>query len=243
MIKFFRKIRQNLLSAGKTGQYFKYAIGEILLVVIGIIIALQINNWNEDRKEKLKEAEILSYAIENLRSDSLSLVNIIDNANAMLQVQNDLISLSQGKMEESDITNLNPIRKSEPNQIITKKNNLDLPNKVRSQTLKKSILAYFLRTDGLEFTITNYNELIEQKVRPFLGQKKLLNYGVDLSTRGLFNSNLINRDRFFLEFKNEEIQQILFESSVKLYIIKNNADRMLGENAALITLIKNYLDK
>lgn len=47
MIKFFKKIRQNLLNKGKTNKYFKYAIGEIVLVVIGILIALQINNWNE----------------------------------------------------------------------------------------------------------------------------------------------------------------------------------------------------
>jgi len=52
MIKFFRKIRQNLLMENKTGKYFKYAIGEIVLVVIGILIALQINNWNEIKKEK-----------------------------------------------------------------------------------------------------------------------------------------------------------------------------------------------
>jgi tetratricopeptide (TPR) repeat protein len=50
MIKFFRKKRQNLLSEGKTGKYLKYALGEIALVVIGIVIALQINNWNENRK-------------------------------------------------------------------------------------------------------------------------------------------------------------------------------------------------
>ena len=50
MIKFFRKIRQNLLSEGKIGKYFKYAVGEIVLVVIGILIALQINNWNENKK-------------------------------------------------------------------------------------------------------------------------------------------------------------------------------------------------
>jgi len=49
MIKYFRKIRQNLLSEGKTGKYLKYAIGEIVLVVIGILIALQINNWNSQR--------------------------------------------------------------------------------------------------------------------------------------------------------------------------------------------------
>ena len=52
MIKFFRKIRQNLLIENKTGKYLKYAIGEIILVVIGILIALQINNWNEQRKNQ-----------------------------------------------------------------------------------------------------------------------------------------------------------------------------------------------
>ncbi|GGK35621.1 hypothetical protein GCM10007962_32490 [Yeosuana aromativorans] len=52
MIKFFRKIRQNLVSEGKAVNYLKYAIGEIVLVVIGILIALSINNWNENRKEQ-----------------------------------------------------------------------------------------------------------------------------------------------------------------------------------------------
>jgi hypothetical protein len=50
MIKFFRSIRRSLLMENKTSRYFKYAIGEILLVVIGILIALQANNWNEQRK-------------------------------------------------------------------------------------------------------------------------------------------------------------------------------------------------
>lgn len=52
MIKFFRKIRQQLLSENKFSRYLTYAIGEIILVVIGILIALQINNWNEKQKEK-----------------------------------------------------------------------------------------------------------------------------------------------------------------------------------------------
>ena len=59
MIKFFRKIRQNLLLQNKTGKYFKYAIGEIILVVIGILIALSINNWNENKKLKVQEIKIL----------------------------------------------------------------------------------------------------------------------------------------------------------------------------------------
>ncbi|MFD2098312.1 DUF6090 family protein [Flagellimonas iocasae] len=54
MIKFFRKIRQRLLSENKFSKYLFYAIGEIVLVVIGILIALQINNWNENRKQQIK---------------------------------------------------------------------------------------------------------------------------------------------------------------------------------------------
>jgi hypothetical protein len=59
MIKFFRNIRKSLLQDGKTSKYFKYAIGEIILVVIGILIALQINNWNEQRKDNIKEMQIV----------------------------------------------------------------------------------------------------------------------------------------------------------------------------------------
>ncbi|MFP4844387.1 DUF6090 family protein [Winogradskyella sp. PE311] len=60
MIKFFRKIRYNLMSENKTSKYFKYAIGEILLVVIGILLALQINNWNQKRLESQKEKVVLN---------------------------------------------------------------------------------------------------------------------------------------------------------------------------------------
>ena len=59
MIKFFRKIRYNLMEKNKTGKYLKYAVGEIVLVVIGILIALSINNWNEQRKDNLTEKELL----------------------------------------------------------------------------------------------------------------------------------------------------------------------------------------
>lgn len=69
MIKFFRKTRQNLLSRGKTGRYLKYAIGEILLVVLGILIALQINNWNEKRQNKLKVENLLQKIQRDIEYD------------------------------------------------------------------------------------------------------------------------------------------------------------------------------
>jgi hypothetical protein len=67
MIKFFRNIRQNLLmanlptgQAGKTGRYLKYAVGEIVLVMIGILLALQVSNWNTENNNKAKEKSILA---------------------------------------------------------------------------------------------------------------------------------------------------------------------------------------
>ena len=59
MIKFFRKIRQNLVMQNKTTKYFKYAIGEIVLVVIGILIALQINIWSQRKSNEVKIISIL----------------------------------------------------------------------------------------------------------------------------------------------------------------------------------------
>jgi len=69
MIKLFRRIRQNLLMENKSGKYFKYAIGEIILVVIGILIALQINNWNEIRKKKKQIDVIYTTIKQNLKTD------------------------------------------------------------------------------------------------------------------------------------------------------------------------------
>ncbi|MEJ2162073.1 MAG: DUF6090 family protein [Robiginitalea sp.] len=59
MLRFFRQIRQRLLTDNKFSKYLLYAIGEILLVVIGILIALQVNNWNEDRIERKNEVKLL----------------------------------------------------------------------------------------------------------------------------------------------------------------------------------------
>lgn len=72
MFRFYRKLRQSMFQNGDTSKYFKYAIGEIFLVVVGILIALQINNWNEDRKSRIQEIKYL----KNLKKDiSLELIN------------------------------------------------------------------------------------------------------------------------------------------------------------------------
>ena len=69
MIKFFRRIRQKLIDEGNLKGYVFYAFGEILLVVIGIVIALQIDNWNENRINQSELREILLTIKANLQSD------------------------------------------------------------------------------------------------------------------------------------------------------------------------------
>jgi hypothetical protein len=101
MIKFFRKIRQNLLtenktspndSVGRAGRYFKYAIGEIILVVFGILIALQINNSNELRKEKDQEAIILTDIKEDFIATRLNFLETIKKQEKTILRSRDLIN-------------------------------------------------------------------------------------------------------------------------------------------------------
>lgn len=67
MIKFFRHLRKSLINQNLMGKYFKYALGEIILVVIGILIALQINNWNENRKNNIIEADYYCRILDDFK--------------------------------------------------------------------------------------------------------------------------------------------------------------------------------
>ncbi|MGB5663527.1 DUF6090 family protein [Eudoraea sp.] len=69
MIKFFRSIRKDLMEQNKTGKYLKYAFGEIILVVLGILIALQINNWNETRKNRDTEQQLLNSLLQEFETN------------------------------------------------------------------------------------------------------------------------------------------------------------------------------
>lgn len=83
MLKLFRKIRQDLVSHGKTGKYLKYAFGEIILVVIGILIAVQINTLNQDRIDRKLEKKILIDLRQELLTNKLKISESIENREAL----------------------------------------------------------------------------------------------------------------------------------------------------------------
>jgi len=88
MIKFFRKIRQNMIKENKVSKYMLYAIGEIILVVIGILIALQINNWNENRLAKIEEEKYLNALLTEAKINKGELLRLIGNRKATLNAVN-----------------------------------------------------------------------------------------------------------------------------------------------------------
>ncbi|MFY0698599.1 MAG: hypothetical protein JXR11_12145 [Balneola sp.] len=91
MIKFFRKIRQKMLTENKFSKYLIYAVGEIFLVVIGILIALQINNWNEDQKKTVLESQYLirlreeaTWNIQQIESNKELYLHLSKELNALI---------------------------------------------------------------------------------------------------------------------------------------------------------------
>lgn len=91
MLKFFRRIRQKLISENKFSKYLLYAIGEIMLVVVGILIALQINNQNEFEKERQKEKEILTLLKTDLNTLLSEVNEDIENAKISIRLTDSII--------------------------------------------------------------------------------------------------------------------------------------------------------
>ncbi len=148
MIKFFRKIRQNLLMENKTGKYLKYAIGEIILVVIGILIALQINNWNEHRKQRASIEQSLLEVRNNMVNDTLKMSEVIKKLQEEVTIQKEVIdaikneiildSTYNEKLGKCSLINGMPITQTGFNNL----KELGLGN-IKNQYLEAELINYY----------------------------------------------------------------------------------------------------
>ena len=110
MITFFRRMRYDLMEKNKTRKYLKYAIGEIVLVVIGILIALQINNWNENRKNLIIENTLYSSIISDLKVDEEKLNILLDDKKAFQELLFQIFNESNGDATFDTNTNYESLR-------------------------------------------------------------------------------------------------------------------------------------
>ena len=149
MIKFFRKIRQNLLLEGKTGKYVKYAIGEIFLVVIGILIALSINNWNQQRISHKQSISYLKSLVDDIKSD-------------IIQYN---VNIESYKTDISNNTRLfinDDYKKLHVDSILKLVNIFYQPNKITKQSyekIKNAGLAESLGTNIVNKAVNDYYNL------------------------------------------------------------------------------------
>jgi hypothetical protein len=97
MIVLFRRIRRNLMKQGGVSRYLLYATGETLLVVIGILIALQINNWNEQNKDRAYELTMLREVRDALEVDHASLLEIIPYLEQVLTSIRELVTMKNDR--------------------------------------------------------------------------------------------------------------------------------------------------
>ncbi len=241
MLKFFRRIRHRLLDSGKIKTYLVYAVGEILLVVIGILLALQLNNWNESRKDRATEINILNNIKEALHSDlDNTITNNMITCNKAISISETILKCSEENLAipdsiKSEYVKLTRGRVFSPNLTpykILESKGLDL---VRNEKLQLMIAELYNKdyvflnqlVENYQNNLTSFDRpLIRKhfKIRPNsydfpykpYNEKEMLADPEFMNTIGLLIRN--NRGLLFgLENLKEQIDKILvlIESEVK----------------------------
>ncbi|WP_445748332.1 DUF6090 family protein [Polaribacter sp.] len=241
MIKIFRKIRQNLLIENKTSKYFKYAIGEIVLVVIGILIALQINNWNEQKKLIYKEQQALTeivsdldaiiFRLEEMKSTGKN--NINNNLKSLNIIINHLDSVKpyQDSLKvhfDNCFTYPNPLFKTSGYETLSSMGmDIILDTKVRSEI-------------GLFFTKSKVS--VDGQYREV--RDDFYNYMLDYLRKDFrYDENKLKPKNYEMLQKNGDFLQsiIVFEKVYQEYLKSTN--KALKDANALKNLINTYIKK
>ncbi len=239
MIKFFRKIRQQLLTENKFSKYLLYAIGEIVLVVIGILFALQINNWNEYRKERIVEREILQNMVESLESTIQKMQAHID-ANEYCDRASDIIlNTVENKLTYNDSLNKYfgwSLSLEDPGSMISF---------VGYESLKHVGVEIILNKDLRKEIINLFEETVQV---PLTRKERMMKYNMDLVRL---------RQKYFLREENFNFSPFDFEKLMEdkifyswLRTIKNSRnwfnisiEESLEETQRVLQIITNELEK
>ncbi|NKI30946.1 hypothetical protein [Croceivirga thetidis] len=215
MIKFFRRIRQKLLTENKFSKYLLYAIGEIILVVIGILIALQINTWNQQKQTIAKERNYLSLIkqemgtnLEAIRVEQEVLDDFLKNVTKMLALYGaPQVELTNKELSEILVPILSRdmdiyFKDGTLNEIISTGNLKDITND-SIRNILASISGNLERVRAQETRVNNYisksNAFIEKEgsikqVITDVGYDK--EYGIPLHSSGNGNLHLVKSEEF-----------------------------------------------
>jgi len=219
MIIFFRKIREYLLSEGKTGKYIKYAFGEIILVVIGILIAVQINNWNTEVQIRKLEEKYLTEIRNNLQLDLPDVHFNIDFNEQRLKSNEFVLSYLNKEIDYSDslkyhFSNLMFTARTLPNTSAfenLKARGLEI---ISNDSLRQSITTLY------SFTFANLMDFEKQDDHAFQYQVFIPEVSKALKIAAIWgNAEPINDEGIFEnhEFKNALITNIFLRETMLSY--------------------------
>lgn len=180
MIKFFRKIRKSLLEEGITTQYLKYALGEIVLVVIGILIALSINNWNEQQKLEAKRTELLVGITKDLSQD-------IASHDMMIKLYEGRLNFFERQLLKTDFTDTHPDTlfkifdgyagtHTVSDQNYQKAKNLGIGQLCSDDSLAMRIDEYYTRTVSSSKLLFDYDFKMTEKQNDFWTSQENLEF-------------------------------------------------------------------
>jgi len=241
MIKFFRKIRYDLMEKNKTGKYLKYAVGEIILVVIGILIALSINNWNQQRilekqsqqvllnlREEVKESKTeLEAAKENLQQRVDKRIEYLNNNNQVMVDSVKIKKMSNLVFFYTESIEM-PIIESElgPNKKI-----FQWPELTKSmQNLSKSIEFY---NKGIEYLEND----VQSNQLPFLVKQgviiDLMRGSGMLKPQGYSNADVYN---------SEDFRNVIASSTLMTTALLKAADKVLDNFNELLLIINKKVE-
>jgi len=192
MLKIFRKVRQNMIKNNKVTAYLLYALGEIILVMIGILLALQVNNWNENRRQKNELNNILRTVTYDLETDTL-VAGQVTRLYDTLQVKSNIIINKQLKKENykdclacaSLTTFYSPFNIQTKGFELLK--NISSERTNQKDSLVNSIIQIYSLYKPM---IDKNNERLENEVMKNLNELREYSWFVDLS-QGKFNDEMI----------------------------------------------------
>ncbi len=208
MINFFRNTRMQLANDNQFIKYSRYAVGEIILVVIGIVIAIQINNWNEERKQTKEELSILNNLSENLISASVQSKNHINEEDRLISdllsaLNKDMVRINDSVFKnllwdfESDIPVMNSyadLKSTGRTALIKNKQiresftNLEISINNLENLVKDRLTVQQIRIDNIAHTQINFVRLMKKEYPSInLEQENLNDYTVILDQPDIRN--------------------------------------------------------
>ena len=176
MIKFFRNIRKSLLTENRLSKYLLYAFGEIVLVVIGILIALQINNWNENRKAKVLEKNFYKDILLDLEKDEKKLNYLKYYSTKRIEYLDTLLTYVRNPLKTMGIDKfgryVEPIFYSEQptiyNSTFESGKSAGTFSIISDKTLLKNLSEYYSDFEQLKGNFNSLERFIENHFEPLM---------------------------------------------------------------------------